>query len=132
MNKKMSVSDKITRTEKKLGNLEKLEDIGRECRKIRLHTLRKLLLLYYLDAEAWKLMGEGSCPDYKMPQTIEGIQDILKCGNREAYDFYWTMFIISQFKERSTFDFYKAQAKLIEMERKEESKDESLDVSNND
>ena len=122
---KMSACDKIKKWEKYFENFnlddnKSLKQFVKESLKVRQKTLRKLLTCY---------LGIFDCFVTGMkniPYTPEHIQETLKCGKREAYDYWRTMHLISQLDKLIETQVYKAMVEVAEFEK------EKLKVSGDD
>lgn len=92
-----------------LDDKEECMKLGKEFRKIRLKTLKKLLLCYTADFDSFKY-GGGEFG------SVKQVQNILKCGKREAYDYWRTMQLISTLQKLIDTEVYKTMGKLAKLE----------------
>ena len=76
----------------KINGITSYEEIIKKSNVVRLMTLRKLLLCYYVTLQSFNKPEEG----IKMCYRIKDIQSMLSCGKREAYDYLNTILLIAR------------------------------------
>lgn len=101
----MSDIDKLIRYFDKVDpNLDDLDTFTVELQKIRLKTLRKICLLFFIkDVDFFKYLGE-----MKPLPSINLIKQYLNCGTREAYDYYRAIVLIEKLEDKANINAIKA------------------------
>lgn len=91
------------------------KEVSKEVGKIRLKTLRKVLLIEWLE---YLFYAQPDKYELSNPFLKDTIKKSIRCGDREAYDFMRFNFLLQSLKKQKEYKFYEFVAKMKQLESK--------------